>query len=593
MANLNKDKDRELLGYDILQFIRTEEDELCNDEDIFSNGFMDREFADEKLPAYLFDELIENYKSDPCIMILKENNYVEGIEVSKLAYINYEEDTIEVGSKELEDLKYDIVHDKNYGVATMEWMVRTMMCNEYKDFPMELPCDVHIDRKKKNIETHYQIQSLFMSKGYRLLNPTELERKHCSTYGSMCSNYEERINDEPYNEDTKVFISYRDCGNIKRNYVAMQFNPTHPLSLRMIRKINRRGLRYEGIYEWNGREYVFSYNLEDKRYRIHSDMWQRLLGFYVKDYEIFDLVSDHDFIDVFTSTRQLLVTVKEDEFKGSDFVCVEPFVTDRMPDEGYSAIGPWEGVINRGVSKMTYVPYLSFPIKCEDVCEYIEVTNLVRDTNNGLRVRSHCDKCIMTKSYAEKRKCECDERLQYKLYPYENMEEYYVIHNPFRVFCKYGGKIKPEDFSKSSYNFMRFEGLLNTYPSNGKESIVYSPQFINLMDVFPIRKWQPKLFEFAPLTYERLKKKYDIHVDSVEVETYDTNKRYELKFKEMQSYAYVYILNYTEIVGRLLGEKFRYTISKQEDGAIVKILQSDLERFEGDLKKKCIDYEVV
>lgn len=296
---------RQQLGYDIIACMNVKDEEPCNEDDICENGFFDREFMDRELPDSLFDELIDRYAGDPCVQVLKTHNMVGETQISKLVFVNYEDDVIETGSRDLIPLNYYIDHDEKSVIPVMEWITRTMICNEFVDFPYVHPAKVHIDRSKKLADQHYQIQTLFMQHGYSLFEPTTFERKHCSTYGSYTARYCENTDDIPYDDKIKVFLSYRDIveTDVKSNYVAMQFNPCHPMAINKIKKIEKKEMVYEGIYEWNDREYYFRFDLMDVRYRVHSSEWQTFLGFFNPAYEVFDLVSDHDFIDVFHTQR--------------------------------------------------------------------------------------------------------------------------------------------------------------------------------------------------------------------------------------------------------------------------------------------------
>jgi len=80
----------------------------------------------------------------------------------------------------------------------------------------------------------------------------------------------------------------------------MQFNPFHPMAYHLVKTIENLGNgKYKGVYEWNLREYDFVFDIQDKRYRIHSDVWQGLIGTDNTRYLMYDIVSDHDISEVF------------------------------------------------------------------------------------------------------------------------------------------------------------------------------------------------------------------------------------------------------------------------------------------------------
>jgi len=71
----------------------------------------------------------------------------------------------------------------------------------------------------------------------------------------------------------------------------MQFNPFHPMSIRMLKTAEWFGNVMKGYYSYRSRLMPFSYDLEDKRYRIYSEDWRQIMGKVSGSLEVFDLVS--------------------------------------------------------------------------------------------------------------------------------------------------------------------------------------------------------------------------------------------------------------------------------------------------------------
>jgi len=287
----------------------------------------------------------------------------------------------------------------------------------------------------------------------------------------------------------------------------MQFNPFHPKSITYIKSIHQKKKKFYGIYVWNNKEFQFDYDLEDKRYRLHSDVWRQQID--MPDYfcECFDLVGSYDFIDDILYDPKVEKFVTEDmEFidKRKDDVppiFLEPFFSVRQPEGVYSVIGPWEGKISLGIPDKGkfYVPYITTQLDPKGLIndndeKYMDITQLCSMKNGIIDVRRFCDLCKYSKTYDSVYRCQCDTSTY-------RMDRSKLFKTGDEVYVRdYGDEISvfyPD--STGSLFYRKFKGRLMGCPYDGKNSLVYSYRLIPIVTMLSVDK-KKLLQEFIQLT---------------------------------------------------------------------------------------------
>jgi len=475
------------------------DDTVLDKNEIFQEDFWDMRFCERELPDDFFDILGESFNEDKCVKLADANYIVGGVETSRLHYMDYTSGEVHVGPKESTPLKYVIHHDEEIVKPVMSWFIETDVLQKKKDFPMVEIARPIIDRSKVRPERHYVVQSAFMTKGYYLYNPTVLESKHCGVFGGMVADNPRTSAEEDYDKQ-KIFLSFKDASVGMEDYVAMQFNPYTPFSIRYIKTIEIKDYVATGKYEYGGREYFFRYDLKDKRYRIHSMEWQAMIGSNIDAYVPYDLVSDHDFIKVFDffGSKDIDYSEFRDNVNRFSSFFIEPLMSDRVPEKPYSFIGPWEGKLQYGVGKEFVLPYLGDRIidqTSQEDMEYEEVTHLTKFTYKFLQIRKFCNQCYDRKSYGSVNECECDKGGKYRRVTYQYTSDFYYSRKPDRVFVK---------MRSGQYRFHVFKMRMKNHYTNGKYSLVYSPCYVTLLDAIRLYAHDEDFKEMLPLTVVNL-----------------------------------------------------------------------------------------
>jgi hypothetical protein len=322
-------------------------------ESFIKGSFIEDDFLDELFNEdLLYDLLAEQYREDPCIKILTKSP--ELATVSRIAVHDYDNRTISVGGAQCEEPDYHIEPDYT-PVEIMQGNYRKYQLGSLAPFeyvPVARP--VIPSNKYYTADAEKYVEEAFIHMGAKILNATP---------GQMAK-LEDRAEVLSYiTPDMKGFHFDRYCMSMndetvlksKAIVVGLQLNPFHPASAAHIKRFQWDSeFSASGEWEYRNKFHLFSINLLDKRYRLHSDQWLRAVSRITADsrnyFECFDMVSNVDFVDslTFLTTRSVV-----------EPVVVEPIFTDRVPERGYSVIGPWEGQIHKGQSDTFYAPYLT------------------------------------------------------------------------------------------------------------------------------------------------------------------------------------------------------------------------------------------
>jgi hypothetical protein len=392
--------------------------------DIVRDGFYSPDFLEEELPDDFFLLNASQFSEDVSVNVIKKPLTVGGIETSHYHKFDFDNDVIYVGARDTCETDYIIVHDEEVTAVVYDWY-QDFCAGSQKPFPDVKTSDPIISPNCLEKSKHFVFQRYFMELGCSLLNPTWSEASALATYGRL-------VSEDPVNgvvetlgsleDQDRLLVMYEDGSNYYDNYrvIGMQFNPFHPFSVPRVKSMIQDGDIFSGIYSLYDKEYPFLYNLNDDRYRVHSDQWSPIVGCSSHVNEMYDLVSNYDFfldLTLVSVVPKSVIDHKTCEYKSMDLslssipspalkpLFVEPYTTDRVPPLGYSVIGPWSGVIRRGVGSSFYVPFLTRVLNQSDfptfVGEYDEVTQFVRyDVGVSMfSVRRFCRMCIYHKSY--------------------------------------------------------------------------------------------------------------------------------------------------------------------------------------------------
>jgi len=480
-----------------------DETQALDFKEMCENDFFDSEFPDEELPDWLFQKQAPRFGSDVAISVQKVNPIVGDKEASVYNFYNYDNETIEMGSKYVEPLKYYIDHDITIVDPVLFWYLQYTWKQSEDDFPFVEIADPIIDSQMMKPDKIFMVQAFFMTRGSWLVDPTYSELDQCAKFGGMMSKVPKKMELQLDLKGKEVFYSYRDCPEEYRskcNYVAMQFNPIHPMAYKHIREIEHKFGKYKGKYEWNNKEMHFEYDYFDSRYRIHSDIWQQIVGEH-QSYQVFDLVSNYDFVPIMNiKSVKIVMNLKADgtyELPDASVqtkpIFIDPYTTTREPMSIYSAIGPWEGDIRRGVGRHFRVPYLTSSFrKAEYHNNYKDISRMMIFSEEGVLKRKHCDKC--EDKYYDDAPCVCEglEKKE-KFERYEDIMDFYYMRD---------SKVAYAPSNDGDREFIYFPGAIEGYPKNSRGSLIYSLNYLNLMNVFNMKNYI-KIFEYAPLTISK------------------------------------------------------------------------------------------
>jgi len=165
--------------------------------------------------------------------------------------------------------------------------------------------------------------------------------------------------------------------------VALQFNPFQLNAVKYIVEMdvsNWENFGYVvGKYRIKGREYLFNYDINDIRFRMHSDVWMKNVKLDSESkyfYSKFDMVSTRKFDGWMQNFGEGVLLNTN---------IIGSMVSDRVPHRGYSVIGPWFGYLRPGHSENFYGPAITSRLRRDasskvrfKVMSYEYLMNIIR-----------------------------------------------------------------------------------------------------------------------------------------------------------------------------------------------------------------------
>jgi len=233
-------------------------------EDLVANGF----FFDELDMTFLYDSVSVSHKEDPIIKVLSERVYLEDEECSRICMIDPDKDNIHVGLSYQGDMPYTLDEDWTGVNAIFNFCKRNDFRYGYDEFPdVPIARDPFPENQHSRPYEEYPLERSMISRGVRILDPSigcyqNLSRDHALYTLSDREDYEEWDHHGFY---FSPIIDYD-----KENVINFQFNPFHPMAIYMIRSAEWRDSVLVGTYEYRKKLIKFSFDLMDRRWRIHS-----------------------------------------------------------------------------------------------------------------------------------------------------------------------------------------------------------------------------------------------------------------------------------------------------------------------------------
>jgi len=467
---------------------------------VAENDFLDPDFLDEELDDSFFLSMGSRFDQDKLIHVC-DKPFTIGDQTSGVFHcFDYESGTISAGNREVDEFKYDIVHDFSVTDCVLTWY-SSYLGGSDAIFPyVEIAQPVIPENGVFNLKS-YQVQASLMGAGCVLANPTWGEKANCASFGNMVAHVPMDALEGQLDPNTTdvLFFSYRDYkhefkgGTAK--VIGMQFNPTHPMSIHRIVSYTAVHRKIRGKYRYGTKILDFEYDFTDTRYRLHSDVWISILGTPVGCGECYDFVANFDFVAHLgmESSNYRDKVVEMNKYQNPQDVnlveplFIEPYLTIGQPQGVYSAIGPWDAGIHFGPGHHFRVPYITRLMtykKEDDLPErYLEVSDLClfkdgRRTNKETFVcKKICEKCALDVNLGRSQ-CHSCSVIGYDYRYVGDGSEYFV-----KRFRKKNGEgvSTYRVFKKSSigqFLFVLFPGIIMSYPNNGSVSLVYPFKFL-------------------------------------------------------------------------------------------------------------------
>jgi len=455
------------------------------------SDMIDGNFSAVDLPDdFLFKEVNFMFANDPTVKVLAERPALGEIAGSPFVMIDFEDNSLHCGAREFVE-PYYVPEEDRRGVEAIYNYVKDYDRGKFRPMP-EVPvaeCGIPLNQYERVVQG-YDLERTFAERGFVLYNPSVGCRM------SLGKNFPVVLNDTSVEIDGEYFYSdfpsqgakffspYRD--SYEENVIAMQFNPFHPMAISLLHEfVWVSPTKVEGTYRYKSRDIRFHFDLQDTRFRVHSDVWMQMLqvGESTGYLEVFDLVASYHFAPS--------LELKENKRVVEPFV-IEPLIVaeDGSPPFPYSHIG-YSKVV-RGMGAGSYIAPYSRAVFGSELgnCPAVEITDLVK-------VKSVSCFFIGKKSFKMKEKEPCDPHIFSKVAFYDGMTS-------FRFFRQLSsdeiGKIENGycndrlvfDFSYSDLKFLSF-------PRNTRGSLIYDIKCVTLLDVFDMWQKGEQIHEFLPL----------------------------------------------------------------------------------------------
>jgi len=361
----------------------------------------------------------------------------------------------------------------------------------YDEFPdVPIARDPFPENQHSRPYEEYPLERSMISRGVRILDPSigcyqNLSRDHVLYTLSDREDYEEWDHQGFY---FSPIIEYD-----KENVINFQFNPFHPMAIHMIRSAEWRDSVLVGTYEYRKKLIKFSFDLMDKRWRIHSEDWRQILPNLIGSLEVFDMVAIFDFANVLKLRIQM---------RNVEPYVVEPIqcIGGQEPPYPYSYIGPYSKRIDRGIGKYLRSPYSRYSMEKKQDSEmrkYIDITKLCNyfHTDNTLSFFDniyHFKGDLIESSdiffRSVKRKKGNEDVFSYRVFLEEESqlcEDLKRTRKKWKYVSVY-----------NQYDFMRVECHFTSFPRNTSGSIIYSYNCVTLLDAI---RSEEIFHEFLPM----------------------------------------------------------------------------------------------
>jgi len=454
---------------------------------------MDHDFLSGDLPDdFLVKEISDMYKNDDVVHVLKERPVYSGkerdIEFSRFGKMNYEDGSFHTGTKELDPPIWYPKPDFSSVDVIYDYWTKANVNPKYRmpDVPIAQP-EIPQNKLDKFSPFEFVLESTFATLGFVLYNPSVGARMSLSAYfpvvvkdSFVTVQTKEYMMDEYPDKEAVYFQPYEDYNGPHDRVVSMQFNPFHPMSVKLLRSIKwENDHKVSGSYSNGNREYKYQFDIWDSRYRIHSEQWLQVFG---KEYkqdvysgylECFDLVSTYDFAHLLHIQYRPMVI---------EPLCIEPLLlgpaTDVVPtNDLYSVVGPFY-YVKRGQGPEVYSPYSNqrFFTEMNEAISISEITDEVQVINNSSYVYRGVMKFMREGS----------------------------LCNDVNFYCKTKNK-GPE----RTYRFFKRDPLgplkffhinceVRSFPRNISGSIIYHPKFCTLDQIKALIETNKDIHNYLP-----------------------------------------------------------------------------------------------
>jgi hypothetical protein len=255
------------------------------------------------------------FKEDPMIKVMTQSLTYQGQEMSRVVVIDYHGKECHLGPKTLSepiwmpkedfvaaDMVLDYAEDMKNGVF-----------REFPDCPKPRP--IIPENQYFKPETEYILERFMGLKGFVYVDPSLGLQTEMANYPMVqleddtagllyMKKYLRAAQKDEEERESYFFLPYHDVKDKKKYekiwYVAMQFNPFHPMAIHFIRSFQWEGSRITGTYEYRNKILNFDFDINDQRYRIHSHIWLQVMrGYGISGaIEPYDLVGNFDFNEV-------------------------------------------------------------------------------------------------------------------------------------------------------------------------------------------------------------------------------------------------------------------------------------------------------
>jgi len=348
---------------------------------------VDQNFLDDELPDdFLYAEIALRYKEDPLIKVMSDPLVLNGVEMSRIVILDYNEQVVHVGAKRLEEPYFLPKEDFISADMVMDWFedYSKGYQHDFPDIPKPQPVVPYNQLYKP--EDTYAIEMFFGNRHAFIVDPKYCVKEEMLNYnfvqcekdmGLKTLSRRPKFKKKKKNDRRYYFFPYKDVPEdfeyADRKVISMQFNPFHPLAIHMIQSMEwETQTKVKGHYKYNQRKYYYSYDLNDERFRVHSHIWLQLYEglFFPYGVEVFDLVANFDF-------SSIVKFVPKDVYV--EPLCIEPifFFPYTEPQFPFSRIGGGNRC-HRGISDVYFSPYHDLPMKVDPGTEwFIEITSEV------------------------------------------------------------------------------------------------------------------------------------------------------------------------------------------------------------------------